>query len=83
MFQVSRERILELRKLRPRSDFQVDFMSQRPITMPRVLSPEIIICKVGQDAYFVCESLEEAQQLYDQYADKTVEIQWYAGKLVG
>lgn len=56
----------------------------RPTAMPKLNDKDRVICGYDQglgERMFVCESLEDMQQLHDAYArGGAVAIKWYAGE---
>ena len=55
----------------------------RPVAMPRVPEGHKLICGLDVRIYeklYVCETVEDMQQLYDHYAEgMTLSINWYSG----
>lgn len=58
---------------------------QRPNRMPYVASGEQVVCGYDQglgERLFVCENLQDMQELYDSYAKGyALTIKWYHGKV--
>jgi len=58
---------------------------QRPNSMPYVASGKVVICGFDQglgELMLVCESLEDMQYAYDQYAKgMALSIYWYQGEV--
>lgn len=71
-----------LRPLRTYTDIQVDSRG-RPTAMPHLGGQEMVIAGYDQglgERMIVCESLEDMQQLYDNYArGYALTLNWYAG----
>jgi hypothetical protein len=59
----------------------------RPTAMPRIPQNHSVLCGYDQglgENIYVCESLEDMQQLYDAYAQGgALTIRWYTGEDVG
>jgi hypothetical protein len=59
-------------------------MYGKPERMPKLITGHKLICGYDQglgERLFVCESLVEAQQLYDSYYNGgAIRINWYSGE---
>ena len=63
----------------------LDLPFERPISIPHTTVDSVVICGFDRGIYvimYVCESLEDMQELFDSYAKgMAVNIRWYTGEI--